>query len=108
MEKVWSISTTVRNPERLRNFLITLKELENQEWNKQTQIEFQIRLIKNRFYGFNNTQFYNGLTQSQIDLISDINNDISFDRAKEILETKNYVDADQYLYHFEKLFYKVP
>ena len=94
MKKVWSISTTVRNPERLRNFLITLKELEHQEWTKETQIEFQIRLIKNRFYGFSNTQFYNGLTQSQIDLVDNIKNDISMEEATQILETKNYVDAD--------------
>ena len=51
-KKVWSISTTVRNPERLRNFLITLKEIENKKWNNETQIEFQARLVKNRFYGF--------------------------------------------------------
>lgn len=94
MKKVWSISTTVRNPERLRNFLITLKELENQEWNKEIQIEFQIRLIKNRFYGFSNTQFYNGLTQQQIDLVDNIKNEISMEEATKILETKNYVDAD--------------
>lgn len=94
MKRVWSISTTVRNPERLRNFLITLKELENKAWNKETQIEFQIRLIKNRFYGFGSAQFYNGLTQQQIDLIDNINNNISLEQAKEILKTKNYVDAD--------------
>jgi len=94
MKKVWSISTTVRNPERLRNFLITLKELENKEWTKETQKEFQIRLIKNRFYGFGSTQFYNGLKQEQKDLIDNIKNSISFEQAKEILETKNYVDAD--------------
>lgn len=94
MKKVWSISTTLRNPERLRNFLITLKEIENKEWTKETQTEFQIRLIKNRFYGFGNTQFYNGLSQNQIDLIEDIKIDISFEDAKDILESKNYVDAD--------------
>jgi hypothetical protein len=94
MKKVWSISTTVRNPERLRNFLITLKELENKEWNSATQVEFQIRLIKNRFYGFGSSQFYNGLTQQQIDLVNDIKNHITMDDATQILETKNYVDAD--------------
>ena len=94
MKKVWSISTTVRNPERLRNFLITLKELEEQEWNKKTQIEFQVRLIKNRFYGFSNAQFYNGLTQEQIDLLDNITNEISLEEATQILEKKNYVDAD--------------
>lgn len=94
MKKVWSISTTVRNPERLRSFLITLKEIEGCFWDKKTQIDFQIRLIKNRFYGFNNTQFYTGLSQTQIELLDDINRDISYEDAKEILEQKNYVDAD--------------
>ncbi len=94
MKKVWSISTTLRNPERLRNFLITLKEMQGAVWNKKAQLEFQIRLIKNRFYGFGNTQFYNGLTQEQIDLLEDINNKISMNEAKDIFESKNYVGAD--------------
>ncbi|MBN2783017.1 MAG: AlwI family type II restriction endonuclease [Campylobacterales bacterium] len=94
MKKVWSISTTVRNPERLRSFLITLKEIEGCLWDKKTQIDFQIRLIKNRFYGFNNTQFYTGLSQTQIELLDDVNRDIFYEDAKEILEQKNYVDAD--------------
>ncbi len=94
MKKAWSISTTVRNPERLRNFLITLKEIEGKEWCKDTQIEFQIRLIKNRFYGFNNTQFYNGLFQNQIDLIDNVSISISYEDAEAILKIKNYVDAD--------------
>jgi hypothetical protein len=92
MKKVWSISTTVRNPARLRGFLITLKEVENQEWNNKTQIEFQIRLIKNRFYGFSSAQFYNGLPQQHIDLIDNIKNNISFEKAIEIFNKKNYKD----------------
>lgn len=94
MKKVWSISTTLRNPERLRNFLITLKEMQGCIWNKDTQLEFQIRLIKNRFYGFGNTQFYTGLSQQHIDLLEDINKDISLEDAKDIFEVKNYVGAD--------------
>ena len=62
MEKPWSITTTLRNPERIRNFLIVLKELEGQEWNKENQVKYQILLIKDRFYGLTN-QFYNGLSK---------------------------------------------
>jgi len=91
-KKLWSISTTVRNPDRLRNFLLTLKEIENIEWNKDSQKEFQIRLIKNRFYGFGSNQFYSGLTDEQIDLIENINSPISLEKAREIFETKNYKD----------------
>ena len=94
MKKAWSISTTVRNPERLRNFLLTLQEMEGEEWSKEAQVAFQVRLIKNRFYGFGSTQFYNGLRQDQIDLIENINQIISFKEAKEILEAKQYVDSD--------------
>ena len=94
MKKVWSISTTLRNPERLRNFLITLKEIQDKIWNKQTQLEFQIRLIKNRYYGYGNTQFYNGLSREYIDLLEDINKNISMKEAKDIFESKNYVGAD--------------
>lgn len=94
MKKIWSISTTIRNPERLRNFLITLKEMQGVVWDKEAQIEFQIRLIKNRYYGFGNKQFYNNLTQIQIDLLEDITKKISIDESRNILETKNYVDAD--------------
>jgi hypothetical protein len=35
MKKPWSISTTVRNPERLRDFLIVLKQLEGHPFDKE-------------------------------------------------------------------------
>ena len=38
MKKPWSITTTLRNPERLRSFLIVLKTLEGQQWNSEIQI----------------------------------------------------------------------
>ncbi|QJR22826.1 hypothetical protein BREVNS_2076 [Brevinematales bacterium NS] len=48
--KLWSISTTVRNPERLRNFLQVLKLLEGQPFDKEHQKKYQILLIQNRYY----------------------------------------------------------
>jgi hypothetical protein len=93
MKKVWSISTTVRNPERLRNFLITLKEIENKEWNNETQIEFQSRLVKNRFYGFGSNQFYNNLPSKLVELIKNINHKITLDEAMHILEVRNYPEG---------------
>jgi hypothetical protein len=68
--------------------------MQDEVWNKQTQLEFQIRLIKNRYYGFGNSQFYNGLSQQHIDLLEDINKNISMQEAKDIFESKNYVGAD--------------
>ena len=92
MKKLWSISTTLRSPKRLRNFLITLQEIEGEYWTKENQIKFQIKLIKNRFYGFGKAQFYNGLTQQQIDLVNDINSPIPFEQATKIFNQKQYVD----------------
>jgi hypothetical protein len=93
----WSISTTVRNPERLRNFLKVLKKIEGEIWDNQTQCKFQILLIQERVYGFGNPQFYNAsrqckaLTRDHIRLIESMD-PITYDRAKEIFETKEYVD----------------
>jgi len=92
MIKPWSISTTLRNPDRLRLFLITLKQLENCEWNEKAQKNFQILLIQNRLYGTNNAQFINGLTAEQVNLLSNYNEKISFQEAEEIFYKKNYED----------------
>lgn len=92
MLKAWSITTTVRNPERLRDFLIVLTPLENKVWNKGNQEEYQKLLIKNRLYGFGNSQFYNGLTANIINIINNTDNDICDETIEEILRLKNYTD----------------
>lgn len=94
MKKPWSISTTIRNPERIREFLRVAKELEWQVWSKENQTKFQILLIQNRLYWFWNSQFYNWLTKEQIELVNNINKEIDFKKAKEIFETKNYESPD--------------
>ncbi len=64
MKKPWSITTTLRNPERLRNFLIVLKELENSEWTLENQIKYQIFHIKeSKFYIIANNLFRLNLCQ---------------------------------------------
>ncbi len=90
MKKPWSITTTLRNPERIRNFLIVLKALEGQEWNEENQIKYQILLIKDRFYGLTN-QFYNGLSKKHIELLNG-SDPISYNEAEEIFYSKNYKD----------------
>jgi hypothetical protein len=92
MIKTWSITTTLRNPKRLRDFLIVLKEIDGENWNFETQKKYQTLLIKNRVYGYGNNQFYNGLSKKQVDLIDNVENTISFDKAKEIFESKGYKD----------------
>jgi hypothetical protein len=92
MKKLWSISTTLRNPERLRSFLIVLRTMKGNIWTKENQVKFQIKLIKNRAFGFSSAQFYNGLTQTQVDLVDDITKPISFTQATEIFNQKKYTD----------------
>ena len=91
MRLPWSISTTVRNPERLRSFLKILKILEGESWNSGTQAKFQILLIQHKIYGFGSQQFYNSLTSSQIKLM-DNPIPITFKQAESIFRSKKYVD----------------
>lgn len=88
----WSITTTVRNPDRLRDFLLALRELEGEEWNPASQERYQIILIQNRLYGYGNPQFYNGLSSEQIALIDNLSEPISYEVAKGIFEGKGYED----------------
>jgi len=86
----WSISTTVRNPERIRSFLHVLQQMEGQVWSRSNQKKFQILLIQHKIYGAGEPQFYKGLTTEQKKLM-DNPESISCEEAEEILDTKNYV-----------------
>lgn len=90
--KLWSISTTLRNPERVRNFLIALKDFEGQVWDNNIQKAFQINLIKYRFYGFGNSQFENTLSEAQKKIFCDINHKLTFTEAEDIFYSKSYED----------------
>jgi hypothetical protein len=92
MLKAWSISTTVRNPERLRDFLVALQPLVGKEWNHENQENYQKILIKKRLYGFGNTQFYNGLPPEIVALVNDVDNEIDDDTIDRIIKIKNYRD----------------
>jgi len=86
MKKPWSISTTVRNPERLRAFLRVLKELEGQKFTEENQIKYQILLIKERLYKPNN------IPQKYQKYYDDPTLEIPFSVAKGIFEYQNYED----------------
>ncbi|MEI8360531.1 MAG: AlwI family type II restriction endonuclease [bacterium] len=92
MLKAWSITTTVRNPERLRDFLVALKPLEDKTWDNANQENYQKLLIKNRLYGFGNTQFYNGLTADIVKLINDTDREIDDNTVDKIIKLKNYTE----------------
>jgi hypothetical protein len=86
MKKPWSISTTVRNPERLRDFLNVLKRLEGEEFTKENQIKYQILLIKERLYKPTNIppefqKYYKELTIK-----------MPYEVAKKIFDNQNYED----------------
>ena len=57
METLWSMSTTIREAERIIDFVETALEIDGQIWNKSTQMKYQILLIKNIL-----TLFYKCLT----------------------------------------------
>ncbi len=92
MLRPWSISTTLRNPERIKQFLMVLKTMENQVWNSENQIKFQVLLIQNRLYGFNNNQFLNSLSKLQFEKFSNSNIPLDYKFAEEIFYNKKYVD----------------
>ena len=86
MRKPWSISTTVRNPERLRDFLKVLKQLEGEDFTKENQIKYQILLIKERLYKPNN------IPQKYQKYYDNPTLEIPFSVAKHIFEYQHYKD----------------
>ncbi|MCL2144069.1 MAG: AlwI family type II restriction endonuclease [Endomicrobia bacterium] len=52
MLKPWSISTTVRNPERLREFLIVLQQLLDKKWDNAIRYFRLTKFIRIRGNGF--------------------------------------------------------
>ncbi|WAM31550.1 AlwI family type II restriction endonuclease [Caldicellulosiruptor naganoensis] len=87
MRKPWSISTTVRNPERLRGFLQVLSEFEGMNFDENVQIQYQIRLIQYKLY-------------RPMNLPEDIKREfddpaikkIDYKKAKKIFDLQNYED----------------
>lgn len=93
MDILWSMTTTIRNPDRIPGFLKTAKEIENEEWNSETQKKFQILLIKNRYYLDGcDTQTYKKLNDEQIKILQNKQHKMSYAEAKDIFDTKEYDD----------------
>ncbi|WP_448529036.1 AlwI family type II restriction endonuclease [Raineya sp.] len=86
MRKLWSISTTVRNPERLRDFLKVLKMIEGEPFNAENQIKYQILLIQNRFYKPTH------IPSEFIPLWDNPTKNISYELAEKIFYLQNYQD----------------
>ena len=92
MIRPWSVTTTLRNPERMRGFLSILRQLEGAGWAREAQVKYQILLIQSRLYGAHNRQFMAGLSKEHAALINDITRPISFAQAAEIFDSKKYED----------------
>jgi hypothetical protein len=86
--RLWSISTTVRNPERIRSFLKVLKELEGEVWNNETQKRYQILLLQRKAYGINVPEFEKTLTKKHLDWLH--SDTFTYEQAEKILNAKNY------------------
>ncbi len=88
-KKPWSLSTTVRNPERVRNFLRILdKYFKGKKFGKKDQIDYQIRLIQHRIYEPTNKK----LTRDDIEHLNSTRPEIPYEVAKRIFEHKDYRD----------------
>jgi len=86
MRKPWSISTTVRNPERLREFLAVLKQLEGQEFNNDNQLKYQLLLIQEKLYK------PLIIPQKCRKYYDDPSLQMPYDAAEEIFNTQDYED----------------
>ena len=90
MKKPWSISTTVRNPERIRDFLKILSKMDGKEWSRPNQKKFQGLLIQHKVYGYGELQFLSNLSPEHLKLM-ETPEQITYEQAESILNAKNYV-----------------
>lgn len=94
METLWSMSTTIREAERIIDFVETALEIDGQIWNKSTQMKYQILLIKNRKYlnDPDNIQSFNKLNAEQIEWLKNKSIDMTYEQAESIFNSKDYQD----------------
>lgn len=92
MNELWSYSTTVREADRIVDFLKVASLLDGDDWNEETQAKYQILLIQYRYYlNDEGTQSYQKLNDHQINILKDKTHQMTFEEAKDIADTKNYV-----------------
>ncbi len=80
MKKTWSLSTTVRNPERILPFLHVLKEMDGESFDEAGQVKFQTLLIQNRLYQ------PTGLSEALLGYYETSGDKMTFEQAQEIFE----------------------
>ncbi len=94
METLWSMSTTVREAERIIGFLKTAMELDGEIWDQANQERFQVLLIKNRQYlnDPDNPQCFHRLNDEQAKLLKDKSISMTDEEARGIFDAKRYQD----------------
>ena len=93
METLWSISTTIREANRLPGFVKAALEIDGEEWNPETSMKFQSLLIKNReFLNGDDAATYNKLNPKQIEILKDKTREMTYEEARGIFDAKNYQD----------------
>lgn len=97
MESLWSMSTTVRESDRIYGFLNVAKKLEGVVWNDKSQRKFQILLVQFREYlnDSSNGQTFKKLNDEQIMWLSNKDKDMTFEMAESIIEIKDYVGGPE-------------
>jgi hypothetical protein len=87
--KAWSISTTIRNPERIPDFMKAVEPIVGSSWSKDTQIEYFANQIATRIYKPTDAN----LSAKNIRLLSDEDSEITVAKAFEIIDEKDYTDV---------------
>lgn len=89
MDKLWSLGTTIRNPERIADFFPIIATMDGEEWNEESQMKLQSKLIQHRLY----VPTPLNLTDKQIALVKDPSIEMTYDQARDIFDSKQYRDA---------------
>ncbi len=80
MKKTWSLSTTVRNPDRILPFLRVLKQMDGESFDEAGQAKFQTLLIQSRLYQ------PTGLSEKLLAYYETSGDTMTFEQADEIFE----------------------
>lgn len=83
----WSISTTLRNPDRMIEWLRVARDyLIGSEWDNAKQIEYQILLIQHKLYTPSN------ITEAEKEKFNTFTELITFNEAETMFNRQNYLD----------------
>lgn len=86
--KVWSISTSIRDPLRVPDFLRALEQVEGRVWDHKSQDDFYIHQIALRVRKKISRA---KLSIESIRLLDDSEDDLSYDQARRIFDENEYV-----------------